>query len=459
MPHEPKRAASRWGAFFAVGVGTFMSALDSSVVNLVLPVVRDRFATDVATIEWVVTIYLLVVSGALLAFGRLGDLRGHRSVYLFGFGVFIAGSLLCAVAASEWALIGSRGLQAVGAAMLFANAPAIVIKSFPPDQRGRAMGLLATMTYLGLTAGPPLGGWLTARFGWPAVFYVNVPTGLLALSLGRRFVPRDAPGEPAEPFDLAGAGVFVLGLVALLLALNQGHARGWASPVILALFALGAAGLGLFLGLERRVRAPMLDLSLFADRGFSSASVSALLNYLCVSGAAFLLPFYLIQARHFPPDRAGVLLATQPIVMAVSAPLSGILSDRVGSRGPATLGMGVLALGCVLLARLGPGSPPGALLLALATVGLGTGTFISPNNSALMGAAPRHRQGIAAGILATARNLGMMLGIAAAGAVLTTVVARGGAGNEAAALFAGIRAGFLVAAGFAALGAVTSATR
>jgi EmrB/QacA subfamily drug resistance transporter len=255
-----------------------MSALDGSVVNTILPVVARDFSVDVATIEWVVTIYLLVVSGLLLSFGRLGDLRGHKPVYLTGFTIFIGSSALCGLAQHELALIGARAIQALGAAMLFANSPAILTKNFPAAERGRALGLQATMTYLGLTVGPSLGGWLTETPGWRAVFYINVPVGALALFLSWRFIPKDEPNEQAEKFDRAGAAVFMAGLIALLLGLNQGSNWGWTSPVIIALL-VGAAGLLIaFVQIERRAAAPMLDLSLFSNSTFSAATAGAILN-------------------------------------------------------------------------------------------------------------------------------------------------------------------------------------
>jgi len=449
----------KWWIFLAVGVGTFMSALDSSVVNIVLPVVNREFGSDVATIEWVVTIYLLVVSGLLLSFGRLGDLRGHKSIYVAGFGVFIVGSALSGLAPNEFALIGFRALQALGAAMLFSNAPAILTKNFPAAQRGQVLGLQGTMTYLGLTVGPSLGGWLTGQLGWRAVFYINVPVGLLAWAFSLRFIPRDAPNENAERFDLAGAAFFVTGLVLLLLALNQGHAWGWTSPIILTLLALALLILIAFIVIEQRAMHPMLDLWLFRRRLFSAAVTSATLNYICLYSVVFLMPFYLIQGRGLTTAQAGLLLTAQPLVMAIAAPLSGTLSDRIGSRVPGTLGMSILAFGLFLLSRLGGTASQIDIAFALAVVGLGTGIFVSPNSSALLGSAPRHRQGIAAGILATARNVGMVLGVGFAGAIFTTIQARDQASGASAALFAGVDAGWLAAAGVAVIGVLASAVR
>ena len=207
----------KWSVLFAIGVGTFMTALDSSVANTVLPVIGRSFHADVDTVEWVVTVYLLGISGLLLTFGRLGDLRGHRSVYLWGFGVFVSASALCGLAPSVASLVAFRAVQAIGAAMLMANSPAILTKHFPSSQRGQALGIQATMTYLGLCAGPSLGGWLTGHFGWRTVFYVNIPVGLAALVLSLRYVGHDRPVEKSQPqpFDLVGAATFMAGLVAL----------------------------------------------------------------------------------------------------------------------------------------------------------------------------------------------------------------------------------------------------
>ncbi|HZD58487.1 MAG TPA: MFS transporter [Anaerolineales bacterium] len=449
----------KWWVLIAVGTGTFMSALDTSVVNTVLPVISRDFGTDVATIEWVVTIYLLVVSGLLLSFGRLGDMRGHKPVYLLGFLLFITGSAICGLAPSEGALIGFRGFQAIGATMLAANSPAILTKNFPAVQRGQALGLQATMTYLGLTVAPSLGGWLTDVFNWRAVFYINVPVGLLALFLSWRSIPREKKSGRQEQFDLPGAAVFMIGLVALLLALNQGHSWGWGSASILGLLLASIVMLATFVLMELRRQNPMLDLSLFRRPVFSASVASAIFNYICVFTILFLLPFYLLQGRDLTPGQAGLILTAQPIIMAIIAPISGTLSDRIGVQIPSVLGMAVLGLGLLLLSRLNGQSPTPAIILALGVAGLGTGAFISPNNSALMGSAPRQRQGIAAGVLATARSVGMVLGIGLAGAIFTTVLSQSQSAAGGAGLYAATHTSFLVAAGVAGLGVLTSSVR
>ena len=458
-PAEADRlgGSTRWWVLVTIGIGTFMSALDGSVVNTLLPVLSRELRTSVAGIEWVTTIYLLVISGLLLSVGRAGDLFGHKRFYLAGFVLFVFGSALCGIAGSAHQLVGMRVIQALGAAMLMATAPAILTRSFPASQRGRALGAQGTFTYLGLTAGPSLGGWLASAFGWRSVFYINVPVGAVAILMALRTVADDRVEQREERFDFLGAALFTAGLVALMVALNQGHAWGWGSPRTLALLVGAIVLLGLFVRVENRRPSPMLDLTLFRSRVFSTATVSALLNYACVYSVLFVLPFLLIQARGLGTQQAGLVLTAQPIVMAIVAPLSGVLSDRVGSRGPATIGMALLTAGLVALALVVERGRLIGIAAALALVGLGVGLFVSPNNSALMGAAPRHRQGIASGVLATARNVGMVLGVGFAGAVFTTVVSR--AGTAGPAVPEAVRASLLAAAVLAALGTITSATR
>lgn len=449
----------KWMVLIAVGTGTFMSALDSSVVNITLPVISQAFNVNVAQIEWVVTIYLLVLSGLLLSFGRLGDLRGHKQIYILGFMVFVASSVFCGLASSETMLIAFRAVQALGAAMIASNSPAILTKSFPGSQRGQALGLQATMTYLGLTVGPSLGGFLTQHFTWRSVFYVNIPVGLAAIWLSLRYIQTDREAHSAEPFDFRGALLFMAGLTCLLLGLNQGHAYGWTSPFIVGVLVAAAVFLAIFVALEMKIASPMLDLRLFRHPVFSLSTISAILNYLCIYTITFLMPFYLINGREFSSSQAGLLLTAQPVIMAVVAPISGTLSDKYGARLPGMVGMGVLSAGLFMLSRMGPETPVPIIVLSLALVGFGTGTFISPNNSALMGSAPRNRQGIAAGILATSRNLGMVLGVGLAGAIFNTILYNHIDPGSTQALFSAFQTSFLVAAGIALVGVFTTGAR
>ena len=256
-------------------------------------------------------------------------------------------------------------------------------------------------------------------------------------------------------FDIPGAVTFAAGLIFLLLGLNQGHAWGWVSFPTLACLAASIALLIFFIRIERRSHSPMLDLTLFHSRIFTASTASATLNYISIYSIIFLMPFYLLQGRGFSPAQAGLMLTAQPLVMVITAPVSGWLSDRIGSRILSTLGMGILAFGLFLLSRLGPATPPAVIILSLAVCGLGTGMFVSPNNSALLGSAPRGRQGIASAVLAEARNVGMVIGVGIAGAVFSSALSILGEDMVAEA----VHYGFLVAAGVALVGMFVSSSR
>lgn len=455
---NPENPSRKWWILVAIGIGTFMTALDGSVVNIILPVLRESFSSPISSIEWVVTIYLLVLSGLLLGFGRLGDLQGHKRIYLSGFGIFLLGSMICGLAPSLNTLIVFRAIQALGAAMLAANSPAILTSSFPARQRGQALGLQATMTYLGLTVGPSLGGWLTEQFNWRTVFYINIPVGVVAILLSMAYIRMDEPADKKARFDLLGAGLFTLGLVALIYGLNQGYALGWTSWQVFGTLVISLLALAAFWLVEKSTESPMLDLSLFSNRIFSSSVLSAIINYIGVYSIVFLMPFYLIQGVDLTPSQAGLVLTSMPIMMAIAAPLSGSVSDRIGTRLPSVVGMSLLSLGLYLLSGLTIESTLTDVTARLVFVGLGIGTFISPNTSALMGAAPSNRQGIASGILATARNAGMVLGVGLAGAVFTSVI--GPSTNPSASVIIdGFRASLLVAAIVCAFGIFVTASR
>ena len=343
-----------------------MAALDSSIAHTLLPEISRSLGASVATIEWVLTVYLLVLSGTLLAFGRLGDLRGHKDVYVTGFAGFVVASALCGAAPSAGWLIGFRVVQALAGAMLYASAPAIITGSFPPSQKGRALGLQIACTYVGYSAGPPLGGFLAMYLGWRMIFFINVPVGLVGLFLSHRLIARDRPAGNAPRFDFAGATLYFLGVFALLLAFNQGYRWGWRSTPTLLLFFGALAVLAWFVAVEHGRSQPMLDLSLFHSPVFAGSVFSNLMNYAANSSIFFLLPFYLIGARGLDPARTGLVLLAMPVVIMLGVPLTGTLSDRIGSRLPTTVGLGLIVVGTLLLARATMRAPLWQVSVALA---------------------------------------------------------------------------------------------
>ncbi|XXT25198.1 MFS transporter [Sorangium sp. So ce429] len=459
-----------------VAVGTLMSALGGSLINVAVPLVRRDLGADMGAASWVLAAYSLSVSALLLPFGRLGDRHGKGRVYTAGFGVFGVGSALSALAPTLASLIAARALQGVGAAMLMANGPALTSAAFPPTQRGRALGLQATATYLGLSLGPSIGGWLAQRAGWHAAFWVNVPISLAGALLARWIVWRGAAGAPldagggaeprapapaaARPFPWASALLFGAAMSALLVALTRGQRWGYLSPRGAGLLALGAVLAAAFVRVERRSLAPLLSGALLAQPALVAGLAAAFLQYAAVYMMLFLLPFYLQGPLAMSAADAGLVMTVQPGVMAVVTAASGWLSDRVGPRAPALAGMTALAVGLARVATLGAEPDRASLLAALGLVGLGSGLFTSPNNSRILGAAPREQLGTAAGLLAEARNVGMLCGVAASGALFAAL--GGGRPGELAGsgvFGAAFRGTMLAASALAALGAGVAAAR
>lgn len=404
----------KWWTLVVVGVGTFMSALDGTAVNTALPIIGKQTGAPFSSLEWVVLIYLLTAVSLLLVVGKLGDMHGRKGIYLAGLIVFTAGSVLCGLAPGIGMLILFRGLQACGAAVMFALSPAVLTSAFPPEQRGRSLGMQGTITYLGVSTGPAFGGFLTHHLGWRSIFFVNLPIALIVVPLGYLTLHRDE-GAGKEPFDPIGAISLAVALSCLLFTLSKGQTVGWTSKLILSTAAISVIASGVFIAVEKRFKYPMLNLGLFSNRIFSASTFAAVMNYIASTSVSFLMPFYLLGASHFRIDLAGALLMSAPIATATVTAAAGRLSDRIGPRVPATIGMCITVIGLLLLRSLRAGAPTHAVVLHLALVGLGVGLFTSPNNSAIMGSAPAQAQGVAGAILAAARNTGFAVGTALAG--------------------------------------------
>ena len=430
LPSLTCRPGYLWYVVATVCVGAFMAALDASIVNVALPTMKHAFGARYGTIEWVLIAYLLTLASLLPLLGRLADLYGRRMLYSVGFVVFVVGSVACGAAQGMAVLIGARVVQAVGAAMLQANSVAIITAAVPPDHRGRAIGFQGAAQAIGLSVGPAVGGALIGLFGWRAVFYVNVPVGLVGTALALLILPRDPRRDRPEAFDWTGSATLTVALVALMLVLSQGEAWGWTSAAIL--WFAGAAVLALlaFVSTERRVAAPIIDPVLVRTPAFSIGTTTGLLSYHTMFGVLFLMPFYLEHVLHLPPTVTGLLLTPIPLGMTVAAPLAGGLADRFGSRLLTVAGMAISALGVgTLILVIGVTPVPLPLLLAaFGVVGVGLGTFTPPNNSSVMGAAPRSHLGVAGGILNMARSLGMALGTAVSGLMLAAFLPAGAAG-------------------------------
>jgi len=410
----------KWWVLLSVAMGIFLSTIDGSIVNVALPTLEEALDTSFATVQWVVVSYLLVVTSMMLGVARLGDMIGKKKIYMTGMAVFTTASVLCGLAPSAGYLIAFRALQGAGAAMMQALGIAIITEAFPRSERGRALGISGTVVSLGISLGPTLGGVLIGGVGWRAIFLVNLPVGVIGLAMVRRFVPDWHP-PGGQRFDAIGAVMMFATLVTLALGLTFGPTTGWDDPAILALLAGAVAGLVVFLIVEARRNQPMVDLRLFRDPIFSISLLTGLMVFIIIAGM-FVLPFYLELVKGFGPQRVGLYLTVVPAALGLTAPVAGALSDRYGSRGISLLGLVVLVGACFAVASLDADTSTLGYIARLLPLGLGAGLFQSPNNSAIMGAAPRERLGVASGLLALSRTMGQVTGIPLIGAIFASRV-------------------------------------
>jgi EmrB/QacA subfamily drug resistance transporter len=402
----------KWIALSVTSLGVLMAAIDGTIVVLAIPDIMSKLHSDLVSMIWVIMGYILVTTVFLLTFGRVADMLGRVRMFNLGFLIFTVGSLVCGFAGSGAQLIFFRLVQGVGGAMMAVNSMAIVAEAFPSGELGKAMGLNGITFSLGSILGPILGGLILTLGNWKWVFFVNVPVGILGTLWGYRQLHELSRRKEREPFDYLGAGSFSLALVLLLLAFTESVQLGLTSPVVLGMFA-GFLGLvAFFVCWEKRFSHPALDFALFTNRLFNFSVLATMLQSLSLYAVNFIVVFYMQAVRGFDPLKAALLLVPLPVFHSVVAPVSGMVSDRIGARVPASLGLITQMAGLAWLGALGLGSPYLQVAVGLALVGLGGGMFISPNNSAAMGSAPRDRLGVAAATLATLRNSGMVTSLA-----------------------------------------------
>ncbi len=440
----------KWVILSAVGCGTFMATLDSSIVNVALPSITASLHTGLSTSRWVVIAYLFSITGLLLFFGKLADVVGRKLIFNSGYVIFTIGSVLCGMSATIEQLVLFRGLQGLGAAMLMANGPALITAAFPPTERGKALGTLAMIVSAGLVTGPILGGVLVRFLNWPSIFFVNLPFGILGTYLVYKHVPatismtfpemkglRAERMTPRQAFDRERTLPFTVRLQLTMnrlryfdwlgvlfwmfiqfgysMAIDRDNTLGLAGP-LQRLIIFGSAGLlVLFLIWEWSVKDPILDLTLFRSKSFLASNISGVFKFFAISGVALLMPFYFQNIRGLPPHQIGLFMTLIPLTIFFVAPISGRLSDHYGSRLLSVAGMLIICLTMALLSLRVNGltsSNPNTVCLYLVLVGLGVGLFQSPNNNAIMGAVTREQLGVASALLATVRNFGLVTGAA-----------------------------------------------
>lgn len=456
---------NKWFSLAGLGLGVFMATLDSSIVNISLPTLADIFSARFATVQWVMLSYSLVLTSLMLSAARLGDMVDKKKVYMTGLVLFSFGSLLCGLSPSVGALIGFRAVQGLGAVMMQSLGIAMATQIFPPAERGKALGIMGGIVSIGIAVGPALGGLLIGLTGWRSIFWVNLPVGLITFFMVRRFVPALVPAQRGQRFDIPGALILLASLGCYALGMTLGQNLGFANPLPLALLAAALIGLAGLITVEKRTAQAMIDLSLFHNPLFSLNLLMGFLTFIVMAGS-FILPFFLELVKGYPTQQVGLMMMAMPAAMGLTAPASGILSDRFGSRGISMAGLTVVLLGCLTMSTLSQETTPLGIMLRLAPIGIGFGLFQSPNNSAIMGTAPRERLGIASGLLSLSRTLGQSTGLPLMGVVFSAFAVRASRGGlpagaditsaSPAALTSAIHGTYLVGAGVISLALLLS---
>lgn len=415
MTVESRTGRGRWWVLAAAALGSFVAAVMGTSVNVAMPSLVSTTGAPFALVQWVVLAYLLTTAAMLPIVGRLADMWGKRAIFVAGFGIFALGSLATGLAPSVGALIAFRLVHGLGSAVLTGVGLAIVTDVFPSEERGRAIGINGAVLSSGIVLGPTLGGFLV-EFGWRWVFLAGLPFALAGALVAWRYVPAYLRGPP-QRFDLAGAATMTAALASVSLALTLGQGRGFGDGLVLALFATGALLAAAFTWVERRGDHPIVDLSLFRDPRLTIGLVAGLGVFVSIAGTIFVMPFYLEGVLGRPPREVGLLMSVTPILLVILAPVAGVLADRFGERIVTVVGLAFAFAGFSAVGTLSETTTALGYVLRFVPVGIGMATFQTPNNSAIMGAAPAGRSGIVGGLLGLTRAMGQTSGIAVLGSV------------------------------------------
>jgi EmrB/QacA subfamily drug resistance transporter len=411
MASVTEAQTSRWtrkqsSILFIAAITAFMGTFLISAINVALPAIEKSFNLNAVTLSWIVTSFLLSTAMFLLPVGRWGDQVGVRRIFKAGVAIFVVSTILCGLATSGWMMIVFRFLQGVGAACTSTTGPAILVTAFPPQQRGRVLGISVAGVYIGLAIGPFAGGFITEYLGWRSIFHISALIGVITAVIAFRYLGRDEEQGPTKfrP-DLRGSSLYMLGLVALVYGSSAIPSfRGW------MLLGGGGASLVFFWLLESRSNLPVIDTKLFThNRLFAYSNLAALINYSATFAIVFLLSLYLQKIRGLSPRDAGMILVAQPIMMAIFSPITGRLSDRFEPRLFTTLGMSICTLGLFAFAFLSGTTPLWLIVSLLLGVGIGFALFSSPNMNTIMSSVQRNQYGIASGTAASMRVIGQII--------------------------------------------------
>jgi EmrB/QacA subfamily drug resistance transporter len=449
IPEEQRK----WWTLAAVAFGLFMIMLDNTVVNVALPSIQRELGANLSSLQWIVTGYALTFAALMLIGGKLADAYGRRLIFVVGIVIFTVASLACGLSGSEEQLIAARVVQGSGAALMNPATLSIIAATFPPRQRGTAIGIWAGVSALALAIGPLVGGLLTEHVGWEWIFYVNIPVGILAVVVSFLFI-HETRDETHERLDLPGLATSALGLFALTYGLIEANSYGWGSARIVGSFLVAAVSLAVFVMLERRQRAPMLDLSLFRSGTYTGANLVILLVALAMFGVFFFVSLYMQNVLGYSAVQAGAAFLPMTILIILLAPIAGRTSDRIGSRWLMTAGMTLLSVQLLYFSQLGTDATFWTLLPAMLIGGAGMSLTMTPSAAAATRAVPVDKAGVGSAVLNAFRQVGGSVGIALMGAI---VAAEANGVRTVQAFMNGFETSLLVASGIALAGAVVAA--
>lgn len=408
-------------ALIGLSLAILLSQLGTNIINVALPTLVDALGVEFGAVQWVVVSYLLVVTAFIVGVGRLGDQLGKKRLYLWGLAIFMAASVLCALSTNLALLIAGRAGQGLGGAMLMALSFAFVGDVFPKERTGFAMGVLSTMVSLGIALGPSLGSLALAAFGWRAVFWVNLPFGLLAFLLVSRYLPNtvDEPRYPvpAVRFDWIGTVLLALTLGAYSLAMTFSGKRGFDAPIVLQLGLGTVVGLVLFLAVQVKARSPLLKLAMFRHALLSTSMVMSVLVYAVMMTTLVLGPFFLTKALGLDTRMVGLVMTVGPLAAAIMGVPAGAVADRIGAKLAMVIGLAVFTIGALVMSWVSRDGGVATYIGAILFISVGLAFFQTPNNTAVMTDAHPEQRGLVSGLLALARNLGLITGASLMGAL------------------------------------------
>jgi EmrB/QacA subfamily drug resistance transporter len=398
---------NKWVALFIAVMASFLIPFVGSSINVALPGIGNEFALTATFLDWTVTAYFLAAAIFLVPFGRFADIKGRKRIFIIGIIIDAIGSALAVFSPSGLLLVCFRVLQGIGGAMIFGTGVAIISSIFPLEERGKALGINAAAVYIGLSIGPPLGGFLVANFGWRSIFVVDALLGIIIIIAVFWKLKGEWVGAPREKFDLTGSVVYGTSLLVMMYGFSL---LPFLSGIVLVI--LGIAGLAGFIYLENKTESPVLNINLFrANTVFSMSNLAALVNYSATFAVGFLLSLYLQYIKGYTPGITGLILISQPVFMAVLSPIAGRLSDRIEPRVISSIGMALSAAGLILLIFLEQNTGLPYMIISLVILGIGFGLFSSPNMNAIMSSVEKRYYGVASGMLATMRVIGQMLSL------------------------------------------------